>query len=615
MKYLFLTLGLLSALSAHAQQGEATDYIPIGKIWHCCQYMPEYRESDLTISGDTVVNGISCRKLVQEYGTPHEYQWAYLHQDGQKLYEMIRGDSLVLLYDFGLKAGDSIMDRTGNIAILKVDSVLSMGHRYQRQTLGFLDYSGYMQEEEWIEGIGAGHEPTVPYFFNVPGNYYWVLWVSVNGEKVYNSDSVSYIRGSSFLPMLEQGKIWNCAQVYSPAGMYEPFSYQLAGDTLIGDGLCWKMYQESQLLDCLSEDKRKVYSVGNGDGGTLYDFIMDVGDTLQTALGTVRATYADEVTIGDVSRERLGVTSDATDDTPLEYWVRGIGSSHGPVPVTSMGIIGPRCELVSCERNGKLLFTRDDFFKLSGLEKMWVTRICDRLDNEGGYVVDDNIAKYGLQEETYSDGGEHLHFVSISNNPVQGKFAMATLCDVRELDGKIYANKQQMEAALGATDGSLPYPDNGQGELTLFDYTANVGDAYLGNDSIRVTEIGDTTLLNGSRRRYVVLSTGHRLVEGAGCVNALGNPIAYLLHPVTEQTDHGLRFSYLSSFYEDDTRMLYTPREEGIKGFGITDGIGQAHGNMSGTTNHAYDIIGRRIGTPRPGQVYIKDGRKRMETR
>lgn len=48
----------------------------------------------------------------------------------------------------------------------------------------------------------------------------------------------------------------------------------------------------------------------------------------------------------------------------------------------------------------------------------------------------------------------------------------------------------------------------------------------------------------------------------------------------------------------------------------VPDGIRQpvTH-TQAGTAHGLYDLSGRRIGTPRPGQVYIKDGRKRMETR
>ena len=137
-----------------------------------------------------------------------------------------------------------------------------------------------------------------------------------------------------------------------------------------------------------------------------------------------------------------------------------------------------------------------------------------------------------------------------------------------------------------------------------------MGDAYLGRADITVEQKGDTTLADGQAHRLLVLSTGHRLVEGIGCVNAGGAPFAYLCHPAyTSPVDN---VTLLETYYDAEGHRVYVNSRERLCDeilAGVKPVVGQSTNHADGSA--VYDLQGRRMdGRSLPKGIYIQGGRK-----
>ena len=148
------------------------DYHPFveeGKKWECTiswgLIETNTKKEYYSISGDTIVNGITCKKLHGPYST-----YAVYEKDG-KVYchEKVNGD-FHLLYDFTCHEGDvvNVVNPEGQTewgldeyrcTIKKVDTIITKsGHRLKRFTLQAENLEiefGSEEEYVWIEGVGS----------------------------------------------------------------------------------------------------------------------------------------------------------------------------------------------------------------------------------------------------------------------------------------------------------------------------------------------------------------------------------------------------------------------------------------------------------------------------
>ncbi|MEI7981065.1 MAG: T9SS type A sorting domain-containing protein [Bacteroidota bacterium] len=103
-----LILILLTAISIQATSQE---FAPIGAKWHYDQgtFNPDLTTYQTFESiSDTVINGISCRKLMKisrMAGT--EMSWLYMYSVNDSVF-FYSGNSFHLLYDFGAMTGDTV---------------------------------------------------------------------------------------------------------------------------------------------------------------------------------------------------------------------------------------------------------------------------------------------------------------------------------------------------------------------------------------------------------------------------------------------------------------------------------------------------------------------------
>lgn len=138
----------------------ANEYIPFvneAYVWSYCDIVKTGSEEynlhylQFQLSGDTVINSVRYIKLYEKDCSANTKQYkASLREDGKKVYALYNdGTEEVLIYDFGLSAGDSILspfNKTTFYKVIKTDSVDIAGGRRKRIELDF---------DTWIEGVGT----------------------------------------------------------------------------------------------------------------------------------------------------------------------------------------------------------------------------------------------------------------------------------------------------------------------------------------------------------------------------------------------------------------------------------------------------------------------------
>ena len=98
---------------------------------------------------------------------------------------------------------------------------------------------------------------------------------------------------NDYHPMVVEGKVWNMIQTNYDWSMeggnqttYVPFSYELRGDTIVGDMRGLKLYRcfsdYEYYYGMMNETEKKVYMVkaGTTEPTLLYDFSLQVGDSI-----------------------------------------------------------------------------------------------------------------------------------------------------------------------------------------------------------------------------------------------------------------------------------------------------------------------------------------------
>lgn len=154
-----------------------------GRTWNYAQKMygdDDYIERTYTVkvSGDAVVNGQSCKRLVTVYqDTPNDSTVSVAFEKDSKVYE-IHGEDAVLRWDFSLGVGDKADDFG---TVVSVDTIGVGNVKYKRITIGYDredNYKNYL-----VEGIGLSSTKNTSYIAN---SYYEVL-VSVyqDGECIF----------------------------------------------------------------------------------------------------------------------------------------------------------------------------------------------------------------------------------------------------------------------------------------------------------------------------------------------------------------------------------------------------------------------------------------------
>ena len=188
-KYLLLLATFLPFIAM--AQNPYSDILAEGKTWSFIRW--PYGKTYLKgMRGDTIVNGMECRK----YGYVN-YDGTFsctsvFRQEGDKVYVKYRNrQDFSLAYDFGMSVGDTMEIDKARIVVTGKDIVTARGHELRRLTYKvteFDDGNGWAPVEGnyvscWIEGIGGdtGPESEIP-VPGLTGNYDYMLDISLGDE-------------------------------------------------------------------------------------------------------------------------------------------------------------------------------------------------------------------------------------------------------------------------------------------------------------------------------------------------------------------------------------------------------------------------------------------------
>lgn len=178
-KLLFLILLSATAVSSKAQDGGYKPMLTDGKMWvfNHENIIHGDRIYTETVCGDTVVNGLTCKKIHFKYIEPYygyiseSYYALYEDVDSGRVYEVNNNyeQPLRLRYDFNLPIGSKVpvdpysIEPTSNYAyeLQVIDSISVKGRTYKRLTFRY-NNPDWDIKYHWVEGIGSDS-----YFFTM----------------------------------------------------------------------------------------------------------------------------------------------------------------------------------------------------------------------------------------------------------------------------------------------------------------------------------------------------------------------------------------------------------------------------------------------------------------
>ena len=207
------------------------------------------------------------------------------------------------------------------------------------------------------------------------------------------------IRAYEYIPLLTNGKCWKvrCMQwTYDPTCEANKF-FTVVGDTLVNNKHCkkilisgdgWSMMGNG--IVCGIEEEGKIYVYDGQNVALLLDFNLHVGDAAYLWPNT-NVLNVDYITVNGVQRKRLTIGY-MTEVSGTIYWVEGIGTNNGYWMFLDEYMLGHEEYLVEVSENGKVIFTRDDFYATSDIKKTkYESQKTDRCYSLDGRYIDSDI--------------------------------------------------------------------------------------------------------------------------------------------------------------------------------------------------------------------------------
>lgn len=182
---------------------------------------------------------------------------------------------------------------------------------------------------------------------------------------------------------------------------------------------------------------------------------------------------------------------------------------------------------------------------------------------------------------------------------------MAYLMGIRENDGRVFVDAEEYNRVYGSE--KVVYEKLGT-EYIIYDFTLNVGDTFGTNGTI-VDWVDEVVTDDGVSRKLFLLSSGHEILEGIGCLYSMGELVNYLSEPVLQSNIYdGFNYTYLSDFSEGE-KLVYTNSKDAADQY-VMD-VRPFTGNSSATDSSLYDLLGRRVKNRELHKgVYIQGGKK-----
>ena len=360
---------LLCVLAVSVMTADDSLYFPEGSRWTNAS-----SEASYIIQGDTLVNGKKYHKVIDK-NKDRQKLVALKREEGKKIYVRFEGtDTDVLLYDFGLEVGDSIVLQTD-----RCNGPCSINHVERIDTVTLLDgrkakcffYDSRMWDVEFVgceTGLfGPIYMPDIPTMYSDSYSYCF----SINGKPIFETYP-GICKSCGFtdkLPSLCDE--WNVAERNDMSSIYYTYKWRLTTDTIINATNYVKLERHHQYKGALREDNNaNIYIVypGNQQECLLYAFNAQIGDTLtNTCLGrrlAVKDIHPTNPRIYDLVVEyRLDEAAPYGWGWEIQ-WIEGVGYSQGS-PIQYAYMIGsiheldPKEMIICAYKNGEPVYLSD----------------------------------------------------------------------------------------------------------------------------------------------------------------------------------------------------------------------------------------------------------------
>ena len=380
------------------------------------------------------------------------------------------------------------------------------------------------------------------------------------------------------------GKEWKIK-----AGHYIYFSdihMWIDGDTIVDGMVCKKLYKHTKQLWEDGEERLEVgYCRQDGEkyyqnGELMFDFSLQKGDkfSLRGGYATYSVIDTGHIVLKDgVSRRCLTVMDD-TESFPDEYnsdvWVEGIGSLSMGVFSNDFVSLGQVKTLLDCSYNGQHIYYHEPI-AMDGKE--WHIR--------------EKIAHY-------IDYSSDVHMWIAGDTIVDETYCKKLYVHTKQLwEG----GEESLEVRYCHQDGEKYYQN---GDL-MFDFSLEVGDEFdtcADNEEVglfyTVVSVGDTVLLDGLARKYMVIAPSYDGMVIPGHTDIWVEGIGSLTQGILHND-----FYWSGGVTTELQRCSHNKQSIYAKSDTYINNV------SSNVSSPYYDLQGRPVAAPTRG-IYIKDGKK-----
>ena len=452
------TTTLLFLFSLFLLHCQGQNLLQEGKLWSNTSIgtMPgsTYSSYFIKLMGDTTINGLGYKKIMKSDDALHS-KWTVNgcireEQATGKVFTFNNSAGKdMLLYDFSLKIGDSILTGDGQ-SYAKVTKVINGTFGNSTVIRKQICFFNSNADPLWIEGIGSlwGVLEGLNSFYTTGADHKLVCY-SENEQLIYHNPEFSncFPKGvysnihSSFI---NPSKVWIVAtEVFDGAHNLPPtFTYyKFIGDTVVADQGYTKMYTSTKID--LSDWKLNSFWREDESGqifirydhqeeNVIYDFNLAVGDTIKNKY------KGEESVIDSISIKPFGIENrkyiyshQVSDARHVIIWVEGVGSLIAPTIYNGIYVTGGTYILSCFEENGHLIYHNPAYancFFTSSLTvknpvkefKVYPNPVSDKLFVEGnfkakGYSLELYSVKGELVKTECLDSGINQYRVDVSN--------------------------------------------------------------------------------------------------------------------------------------------------------------------------------------------------------
>ena len=331
-----------------------------GKLWSNTSIGTEggttYRSYFIKFMEDTTINELVYKKILRsdDLLQTNWFVYGYIRED-IPMRKVFTFDNYkkkdVLLYDFSLEEGDSILTHDGGryLKVIKVvNAPFGNSNELRKQIYFFSSNAG----PQWIEGIGStlGVLEGLNSFFTTGSDRNLVCY-SENGQLIYHNPNFSscFPKGSK-VSIQDASQKWNIGTHCVNEGPMDPYDkwttsfLHIEGDTLMNENhykklvSCNDLFCEvKRLKSYIREESGQVFLANKIEEIALYNFNLQQGDTMiMDFLLKINRRYFIQVDsvktmVFEDNKERIAQYVTVSDYQYREYsipdvFVEGIGS-------------------------------------------------------------------------------------------------------------------------------------------------------------------------------------------------------------------------------------------------------------------------------------------------